>query len=156
MIKNLITVKSFLASLSGTALALLGFSSCSDENGGDDVLLMYDTPYTTYEIKGSVVDEMDHPVENAEITVKAKYIHACKLVGIKPVVTTDVNGNYRLEDSADDLEKYYTIICSPQQEDLAVDSVNVTPVFSNGDGGWFLGNTVVEQNFRLKSKKTTD
>jgi putative lipoprotein (rSAM/lipoprotein system) len=52
-------------------LALLGFASCGDKNGGDDSTVEYGTPYRVYNISGAVVDkDTKRPVEGIEVKVK--------------------------------------------------------------------------------------
>lgn len=51
-------------------LALLGFSACSDENGGGRV--EYGTPSVDFQVKGQVTDAEGNPIEGIQVVVKPK------------------------------------------------------------------------------------
>ena len=65
MKKAKIRVSSFLAKACSVGLALLGFTSCGDEN----VPLMYGSPTGQYQVNGMVTDVDNRPLENVEVEV---------------------------------------------------------------------------------------
>lgn len=50
-------------------LSLIGYS-CSDSALDNDLILMYGTPYGTFELKGKVVDRQNRPIPNIQIQVR--------------------------------------------------------------------------------------
>lgn len=55
--------------LSG-ALVLLGFASCSEEFGGEDIRCEYGTPYSKFIVKGTVTSEADKPLKGIRVIVR--------------------------------------------------------------------------------------
>lgn len=54
--------------LSG-ALGLLGFTACNN-NEEEEVLLMYGSPYTKFQVKGTVTSEADEPLKGIQVIVR--------------------------------------------------------------------------------------
>lgn len=80
-------------------LAALGMSSlyaCDDPETPDDLKVMYGTPHTFYQIKGSVTDETDKPVEGAVITLSTGYAEMDTYSDL-PTAKTDKQGEYELK-----------------------------------------------------------
>lgn len=55
--------------LSG-ALALLGFASCSEEFGGEEIRYEYGSPYSKYIVKGTVTSDADKPLKGIQVIVR--------------------------------------------------------------------------------------
>lgn len=53
-------------------LALLGFSACSDENGGG-MTEEYGSPIVDYQVKGQVTDAEGNPIEGIQVIAKPTY-----------------------------------------------------------------------------------
>lgn len=58
--------------LSGT-LALLGFASCSEEFGGEDIMYEYGTPYSKFIVKGTVTSDADKPLKGIQVIVRQSW-----------------------------------------------------------------------------------
>lgn len=59
--------------LSGT-LVLLGFTSCSEEFGkGDDILLEYGSPHANFQVKGKVASQADELLKNIQVIVRQSW-----------------------------------------------------------------------------------
>lgn len=113
----------FFSRIAAMLLAVLGFSSC-DSDDDDPMICMYGMPYSTYEVKGTVTDENNDPVEGAEVTVKAYERHEFSYPVIYEPVKTDANGNYTAKFSHSYPENNLRVVVSDASHAKA-DSVDV-------------------------------
>lgn len=102
--------------LAAAALAILGFSACSDTKE------MYGTPTTEFEVKGAVTDEDGAAVQDAEIAIKKVEGNQARL---KSKTTTDSEGKYKDEVETEILSMM-RVVCTPAQgSGLEADSVDM-------------------------------
>lgn len=146
----------------GCALALtwLGFS-CSDpdpdsELDSSKILLMYGTPTSSFEVKGSVTAEDGTVIHNA--VVKVTESDAPSGVWSFAKGSTDKKGAFDLNGSAG-ARKSLKIVCLSPDDSLESDSVTI-PVTYKFDKNhpddkkafWYLGHANVKVDFKLKPK----
>lgn len=154
MKKGSLNFNKFFHAVFSMLLTALGFS-CSDSAG--DVPCMYGSPYSDFEVKGTVVDENDQPVPNAKIAIR----QGLRINGKTEwhdsewylSTTTDYSGMYSLKSSG--LTHEVRIVCTPPDDSLEADSTETELNFKD-DGRndpWYFGSATVEHDFRLKAKK---
>ncbi len=127
----------------GALLALLGFaSSCKN-----DPQMKYGIPSASFIVKGKVESAQDNsPIQNIRIILN------------QDSIVTDVNGNFQfpgIQDIAGD--KTYAVrfkdtdgANNGQFKDLDTVVVFTDPVYTNGDGEWYKGETEKVFNVKLK------
>lgn len=71
-------------------LTILGFSSCSDDEGIVDIPCMYGVPLANYQFKGSVTDAEGNPIKGIEV----------KISSAEDVVSTDSEGAFKTDFSS--------------------------------------------------------
>ncbi len=145
MKKIRITAGTIVRAMLAGALTLLGFSSCGDDE------LMYGTPTSYYEIKGTVKTEAGNRVEGAQVimrTLDGKNAHTYP----QDIVTTDSKGEYLLKTSGWP-NPNIRIVCRPQDNTLEADSVDMSVSFKDADGIWDRGTARETVDFTLKFKK---
>lgn len=76
--------------LSGV-FTLLGFASCSDNNGG---ICEYGTPTLDFQVKGTVTSETGKPIENVQVIVRGWDIFFAKNGHMQDTVYTNEKGEY--------------------------------------------------------------
>ena len=125
-------ISSLLMAFCSSLLALLGFSSCTNNE------LMYGMPPAeSFEIKGSVTDEQRQPVKDAEIRVTAPEVD---FDAYAITTTTNQIGHYNISF----LYLYYPefkVVCIPKETNLEPDSVTIT-----------MDRNLEDVNFILKAK----
>ena len=153
-------LKKWLSAMLGVIISLLGFSSC-DEHAD-----MYGSPYTEFELKGSVTDTDGNPVENASITIKQKYEHGYLAGQYMPVYSWDPTNGDKRKGSFTNVRGEYVlaaspyldeirVICTPENTDLAADSTDIQVTYTKKKGkkdDWYEGSYEGVVNFVLKKK----
>lgn len=141
-------VNTLINGLLAGALGLLGFASCGED---EDTPCMYGTPTGVYQIKGTVTDETDKPVDNA--TVIMRRIRDKEVLASLTTAITKANGEYSFRISDFPMEKI-RLVCRPQSSGLEADSVDIEVHFDGkGDGPWMVGTARETVNFKLKFSK---
>lgn len=146
-----------ISRLCAVLLGLLGFA-CSPEDGpdgldwedGDELQLMYGTPYGVFEIKGEVKDNAGKPVEDANIIVTRTYLDS-SLGGINGL--TGTNGKFSIEKRIFPCDSM-KVVCIPPGDKFEPDSTVVETKFvkDKNDTGWNSGRAKAKVNFKLKKK----
>lgn len=81
--------------LSG-ALGLLGFAACNNNEEEEELLLMYGSPYTKFQVKGTVTSEANEPLKGIQVIVR-------KLWDNNPMwadtLYTDEKGEFQTQES---------------------------------------------------------
>lgn len=155
----------FIALL-GSIITMLGFNSCLESgDDDDDMLLMYGSPTSKFELKGKVTDQDGTPVKGALITIKQKHEMGDlknqyqEVWSVDPTasgddrrVHTNSSGTYYL--GAGPVMKTIRVICTPENTDLAADSteITVTYVKENSKDPWSIGAYSGTVDFKLKKK----
>ncbi|MDE7471595.1 MAG: radical SAM-associated putative lipoprotein [Paramuribaculum sp.] len=155
----------FIALL-GSVITMLGFNSCLESgDDDDDMLLMYGSPTSKFELKGKVTDQDGAPVKGALITIKQKHEMGDlknqyqEVWSVDPTasgddrrVHTNSSGTYYL--GAGPVMKTIRVICTPENTDLAADSteITVTYVKENSKDPWSIGAYSGTVDFKLKRK----
>lgn len=153
--------------LAATLLTLLGFSSCSSENGGDDYPVLYGSPTSSFHAKGNVTDEDGTPIRGIKAVVVEDYGHeeSYRLDS----AYTDSKGNYVTDERSMSgtidwvhKQKRLKVILEDvdgeanggefatdtiKSEDITVEQVG------KGEGTWDWGTFEVTANGKMKKKK---
>ena len=84
-------------------LVLLGFSSCSKDDGNDKMVLLYGSPSARIRVDATVVDEANNPVQGARVVVRfgkssratTYFVSSFKFVGTQQIIvdSTDASGH---------------------------------------------------------------
>lgn len=140
-----IRVKNLFESLLAGAVSLLGFSNCDNQE------VMYGTPMSFYEIKGTVTDETGRPVDGARVIMRM--LDNKKALAVRSdTAFTDSKGGYQILDQTISTRYKIRMVCQPVNDSLEADSINITPSFKdNGDGWTHTARETVD--FTLKFKK---
>lgn len=142
-------ISAAISQLCTVLLSLLGYNcSSSPFNEPAD---MYGTPYSTFELKGTVTNEEGQPVEEAEIkAMKPWSVSTWELVS---KTVTDGSGSYFLSGSifgSDSLK----IVCIPAGNAYLSDSITVAMNFKYDDEhkhtDWYRGHATLTVDFKLK------
>lgn len=81
--------------LSG-ALVLLGFTSCSNhEDGNEEIMLEYGSPYTRFQVKGKVTSETDEPLKGIRVVTRTEWNNHPMLAD---TVYTDAQGEFKTQE----------------------------------------------------------
>ena len=148
MKKAKIRVSSFLAKACSVGLALLGFTSCGDEN----VPLMYGSPTGQYQVNGMVTDVDNRPLENVVVEVKGYNRRGNHLLESKKD-TTDANGAYSVKSGNFSVQRI-TVVARPEKEtSLATDSAQVFLKYNSVPGGNSFGEYKAESTVDIKLKE---
>ncbi len=139
-------ISTILSSICSSLLALLGFSSCSNNE------LMYGTPFGSFEMKGSVTDDSGKPISEAEIRVT--YTDMPSGVFSIGSIHTEHNGTYALKEN--EWASSLKVVCIPHQTDLQPDSVIVDMNYKGADGEWYKGHAEEIVDFKLKAINTEE
>lgn len=126
-------------------LTLLGFASSCILFGCE-----YGTPSAKFIVKGKVESAEDN-----------KAIQNIRVVMLGDSVTTDINGNYEVTDKYSfPKDQTYNIKFKDIDNALNGEFENLDtivefkdPIFKNGDGDWYRGETEKEFNIKLDPKK---
>ena len=165
--------KSLYRYLLGCLLVLLGFSSCSKDGEGEDIVCMYGSPSAWIHVDANVVDEANNPVQGARVVVRfGKYSRATtyfvtsfKIVGTQQIIidSTDASGhvsglmNSGIPDNDNTYIVYRSRFSPTVSDKYPDDSVKVVPVLEKeGDGGWDLGTYKVTGTLKLKPKPSDE
>lgn len=156
---------STFARICGVILTLLGFSSC--DNTGP---CMYGTPYSTFELKGTVTDEKDQPVADATIRVADELSHKQHPAEVEDVsgsdeiaeeyyyfakTVTNQEGIYSISESLGYAPKSLRIECLPADPNLEPQTVIVDMEYNKANGDeWHEGHAVLTVDFKLKAKSS--
>lgn len=122
-------------------LGMLGFSCLEPYD-------MYGTPTGSFEVKGTVTNNNNVPVENAMVILRQTTSY------MEPSDTTYTNakGSYLLKVKNAWPANKVKLVCKPQDNELLADSVYIEPEFKGGNG-WDSGTAKIEHDFKLKAKK---
>ena len=156
----------FFIALLGSVITMLGFHSCLEPgDDDDDILLMYGSPTSKFELKGKVTDQDGAPVKGPLITIKQKHemgdlknqYHEVWSVdptasGDDRRVRTNSSGIYYL--GSGPVMKTIRVICTPENTDLAADSTEITVTYVKEDSKdpWSIGAYSGTVDFKLKKK----
>lgn len=151
MKKTLSRLNDIIASVLSGILVLLGFSACSDNDDDNNIQCMYGTPTGHYEIKGSVTDKNDTPVEDATIILRS--ISKDGISTLYPGIKTDSEGKYSLLASGWPTSKI-RVVCHPKGDTLEADSTEIEVKLEGGTGMWNQGTAKADVDFKLKDKPT--
>ena len=142
-------------------ISILGFStSCKDENQER----MYGTPNASFIVKGKIESvSTNNPIP--DIIVEMRILREGADGPSTPKLTrtgySDTNGNYNLTDGGSSpIDKTYQFkftdtdgALNGEYETLDTTIVFKDPVFTGGDGQWYVGAVEQELNIKLKPKK---
>lgn len=154
MKNKILTIANSLITL---ILAVIGFSSCGDDNGKYD-LVEYGTPTTDFNVTGKVTDSNGKPIKGIQVTVingETSY------KPYMPKVYTDENGNYTTKDSTivwirDDMRvEFDDVDGEANGGEFAKDSVvkaNMKQHKIKEGKGWYQGKYLFTANKTLKKK----
>lgn len=161
------TINHWYNALAATLLTLLGFSSCSSENGGGDEPVLYGSPSSSFHAKGNVTDEDGTPIKG----IKAVVVETYGREGIYRIDSayTDSKGNYVTDEKSMSgtinwvhKEKRLNVILEDVDGEanggeFATDTIkseNITvEQVEKGDGSWNRGAFEVTANGKMKKKK---
>lgn len=135
------------------ALALLGFASCSSDDEEDEpYLMMYGTPYSSYEIKGKVVNSNNTPVGDAIVIVKEGYYNN-EFFYPRDTVKVESNGDYKTVGSIfpGKTLRLVAVDQTTQQRD-SVEVVTDPKIDSNNTDPWYGGRFEAEVNIVIKNQ----
>lgn len=138
--------------LSG-ALALLGFTSCSELIQNEEPC-MYGQPYADYKIKGKVQDEQAQPLQGMRVIIKPLQSDGTPFPYYADTLKTDSEGAY--EHQCIEFGKDYRVVCEDPADAYKADSTDVQMNPTGGDGGWYIGSDTKEVDFILKEKEEED
>ena len=127
--------------LAATLLTLLGFSSCSSENGGDDYPVLYGSPTSSFHAKGNVTDEDGTPIRGIKAVVVEDYGHEESYR--MDSAYTDSKGNY----VTDERSMSGTIAWVHKQKRL---KVILEDVDGEANGGEFATDTIKSENITVE------
>lgn len=152
MIKPYFRISTLLSRLCAAGLALLGFGCASDTPDNPEIC-MYGTPIGSFEIKGTVTDENNKPVANAEVRVTEPKLPS----GVYSMATakTDAQGNYTAQGTDFPL-KNLKVVCLPGEGVLDADSTSVEVKYvkdKHDKNEWSSGKAEATVNFKLKKKQ---
>ena len=142
------SIRQIIPKLCAASLALLGFSCGSVDDNDDEILLMYGSPYGTYEIKGSVTTEDGKPVKGAVVRVTN---HDLSSDIFCEADTTGTSGEYMVK-SERYVYKAKKVVCVPDDPTLEADSTVVELKFSGGKEMWDMGHAEATVDFKLRKK----
>lgn len=153
MKKNKWNLGKWISGLCSAGVAVMGFGCSSEEGSGE--ALMYGTPTSTFEIKGSVTDMDGKAVGNATIrvTLPDKDSGLYSLDSSK----SDTQGAYKVEGRSFPLNDV-KVVCIPEQPALEPDSVVVelNYIGNDKDKPWYEGHAEKKVDFKLKEKKNAE
>lgn len=153
--------------LAATLLSLLGFSSCGENGPWGDEPVLYGTPTTSYEAKGTITAEDGAPIEGikaiftfcrqSSYTGKMHYTHIDSTY-------TDKNGNYMINTGSRWVpsEEHFKILLEDVDGEknggtFANDTIEGKELTfkktAEGSGAWDNGTYEVIGNKKLKKKK---
>jgi putative lipoprotein (rSAM/lipoprotein system) len=135
-------------------LAILGFASCCDN---DDV--EYGTPSATFIVRGKVTSiETQEAIKNIKVIV-----HGDTSIGYywnRDTTVTDNEGNYVIDKHGFPENRAFKIqfqdidsLLNGEYQNLDTIIEFNNPVFTGGDGDWYVGETTKEINIKLIPKK---
>ncbi len=150
MKKKSIKVSTLLKLICTGGMAMLGFA-CS--NSDEPNSCMYGTPYSEFEIKGSVVDEDGQAVENATVIVTEKNVSSDKLQYGKAASSAD--GTFNIVNTCGGSAAELKVVCTPHDSKLEADSMVIATqsVSTEKPNSWYMGLYHATVNFVLKKKK---
>lgn len=153
MKKIKLNVSSFLSRLCTAAIAVLGYS-CSSET-----IDMYGTPTGSFQVKGTVTDEVGYPVDKATIKCMRTWYTSddISFAHTKP----DAFGRYDTGHQGYYSDDSLKIVCVPDKSDLMPDTVKVKLYYEHDskhdkmhkDDFMYKGHADVTANFKLKKKQ---
>lgn len=124
-------------------LSILGFTTSCDP------VVEYGTPYANFIVKGKITSsETDKPIENIQVTM-----------GGVPKLTNS-NGEFEIVNSGSLLDTTFNLNIRDidgENNLLFFDKDTVAqfknPIFSGGDDNWYVGDTKINIDIKLKPKK---
>lgn len=128
-------------------LAILGYTTACDSSVSVDE---YGTPYAKYIVNGNVKSsETNQPIENVSVTMRGDTTY------------TDVNGAYQVIDNFGfSTGQTYNIQFNDIDGEANGEYNNLDtivefkdPIFTNGDGNWYIGETSKEFDVKMTPKK---
>jgi len=151
--------------LAATLLSLLGFASCSSSSDHeDDMICLYGTPTSSFQVKGNVTDENGAPIQGIKAIIGNTF-NDDNTVYRQDSAYTDSKGNYTID------KQYATGAPSPKYLKILLEDVDGEAnggTFANdtikeeeikinktgkGDGAWNVGTFEVTANAKLKKKQ---
>lgn len=142
-------------------LALLGFSGCSKDDGSD-LVSMYGSPHTTFNLYGKILNASDKGIPDIKIEFKTKMGHDEKgnavFLPCNSAVITDQYGNFSSSYSylpTDVIRIVATDIDGEANGSFANDSIDIKisdNEYVGGDGDWNWG-TVSKENITIALKE---
>lgn len=155
--------------LAATFLTLLGFSSCSSENGGgEEPICLYGTPMSSFHFKGNVTDEDGTPIQGIKAVLVNSYYYD-KRERLDSAYT-DSKGNFLTDenhitgslDYAKERGKLKVILEDVDGEahggEFAPDTIKseditILKVKEGGNSAWDIGSYEVTANGKMKKTK---
>lgn len=139
-------------------LALLGFSSCSETDGDDNMVYMYGTPQGEFQISGLVTDEEGEPLDSARVISRWFPYSGNDLetengyaVRYADTAYTDSKGHYNLENKHTTNREVMMVVQDPKGGyESTFKTVKLE--YKGGDGGWNIGKAEATANFTLKKR----
>ncbi len=147
-----INFSAIVSRLCAAGMAILGFGCSSDEPGDGDVILMYGTPTSSWEVHGSVKTQKGDVVPDATIRVTLpEYDSDPNSIETAP---TDAEGAYSVMGHL--MTQKLKVVCVPDDPSLDADSTEVTLKYEkdkNDKNSWYRGHADATVNFKLKPKQ---
>lgn len=130
MKKITIETRRLLAAMLGGVVTLFGFNSCKhkgvkevnpEPSKIDQIMLMYGTPFATYNVAGKILDSDGKPVKDARVTLRE----------------TTLDGTSDLAETVSDAEGHYgfptdrmngdglRVVVTPKDDALRADSIDI-------------------------------
>ena len=142
--------------LLSSVLALLGFSSCEGIDGPGDYPCLYGTPYTHFDVKGTVQNADGQVLNGVNVTVKSVY----KGEGVEypqqiDIVETGADGKYKSFGSWSGFNERYTlrVVVDDPSGVYESDSTDVKlDRTTEGENEWCWGTDLGTADFTLKKK----
>lgn len=154
MKKNKWNLGKWISGLCSAGVAVMGFGCNSEEGSGEG--LMYGTPTSTFEIKGTVTDMDGNAVGNAAIRVVIPPDKDSGLYGMD-LSKTDTQGAYKVGGELFTEIDMMKVVCIPEQPALEPDSVVVelNYIGNDKDKPWY-SHAEKKVDFKLKEKKNAE
>jgi putative lipoprotein (rSAM/lipoprotein system) len=142
-------------------ISILGFSlSCKKE----EVRYEYGTPHASFIVKGIIESDLTNnsiPDIIVEMRMVQEVFYGQPYIELTKTGFSDTNGNYNLTDGGSiPNDQTYQIkfidtdgALNGEYETLDTTIVFKDPIFTGGDGNWYMGAVEQEVNIKLKPKK---